>query len=463
MRHFPLLAATLAALSACTPVPNAEVTKSRPLPGPATDTLTAPAFVDPSAQLAPVASVGHSNADMSAAFMELGFQLESGRQLPYFSRFEGPITVALAGNVPASAGADLDRLLNRFRNEAGLNVRRVSAGQPASVTIEFSPRRELRRAAPNAACFVVPNVSSLAEYQANRGTYRVDWTQVRERKTVGIFAPSDASPQEVRDCLHEELAQAMGPLNDLYRLTDSVFNDDNFQTVLTGFDMKILRAWYSPQLKSGMSRADVAAKIGGIFGAIHGGGSALTTDTSATSPAWNDTIAVALNPGFGAGKRKAAAERAITMAHAQGWRDGRLAFAYFAHARLLVGPDRAAAVAEFNKASAIYRGLPGGALYVAHIDMQLAAIAVASGQPDQALRYTDRAIPVIRRAENHGLLATTQLIRAQALDQVGRSAEANRLRVDSQALARYGFGSEAQIRARTNEISALGTRGLFRG
>ena len=40
--------------------------------------------------------------------------------------------------------------------------------------------------------------------------------------------------------------------------------------------------------------------------------------------------------------------------------------------------------------------------------MQLAAIAVASGQPDQALRYTDRAIPVIRRAENHGLLATTQ-------------------------------------------------------
>jgi len=34
------------------------------------------------------------------------------------------------------------------------------------------------------------------------------------------------SPQEVRDCLHEELAQALGPLNDLYRLPDSVFNDD---------------------------------------------------------------------------------------------------------------------------------------------------------------------------------------------------------------------------------------------
>ena len=28
-----------------------------------------------------------------------------------------------------------------------------------------------------------------------------------------VFVPADASPQELRDCLHEELAQALGPLN----------------------------------------------------------------------------------------------------------------------------------------------------------------------------------------------------------------------------------------------------------
>ncbi|WP_283177036.1 hypothetical protein [Gemmobacter sp. 24YEA27] len=70
---------------------------------------------------------------------------------------------------------------------------------------------------------------------------------------------------------------------------------------------------------------------------------------------------------------------------------------------------------------------------------------------------------MIRQSQNHGLLATTQLIRAEALDMLGRKAEADRLRVDSQPLARYGFGSEANIRARTREISALGLRGLFRG
>lgn len=459
MRHIPLLAAALAALTACAPAPNADVTKGRMLPATEAGILSAPAFVDPVAGLAPVASVRHSPADMTAAFLGLGFRLESGRELPYFSRFEGPVTVSLTGNVPATAGADLDRLLQRFRSEAGLNVRRVSASEPASVTIEFSTRRELSRAAPNAACFVVPNVSSLAEYQANRGTYRVDWTRVTERRTVGIFAPSDASPQEVRDCLHEELAQAMGPLNDMYRLTDSVFNDDNFQAVLTDFDMKILRAWYSPKLRSGMSKAEVSAQLPAIFGT----GGPLTQDTSITPPAWKELIAVALNPGYGNARRKTAAEKAIAMAHAQGWKDSRLAFAYFAHARLLVGSDRVAAVSEFTKAAAIWRTQPAGAVYVAHIDMQLAALSLANGQPDQALRFTERAIPVIRQSQNYGLLATTQLIRAEALDMLGRKAEADRLRVDSQPLARYGFGSEANIRARTREISALGLRGLFRG
>ena len=63
----------------------------------------------------------------------------------------------------------------------------------------------------------------------------------------------------MRDCLHEELAQALGPLNDLYHLPDSVFNDDNIHTVLTGFDMLILRAAYAPELRTGMTREQVEA------------------------------------------------------------------------------------------------------------------------------------------------------------------------------------------------------------
>jgi hypothetical protein len=307
---------------------------------------------------------------------------------------------------------------------------------------------------------VVPNVTSLEDYKAKRGTVAVDWANVAQRRQVAIFVPSDASPQEVRDCLHEEMAQAIGPLNDLYRLPDSVFNDDNFHSILTSFDMLILRAYYAPDLRSGMSKADVAGRIAGIIGRLNPAGAGIGAgDTSATPKSWSSAIETALMGGGGQGARRAAADRALMIARAQGWTDGRLAFSHFAIARLYVGSDRARAVEEFTRAAEIYRRLPGGAVHVAHIDMQLAAIAVANGQPEQALAFADRAAPVVRRGQNYALLATVQLIKAEALEMMGRTAEAEALRVDSQQWARYGFGSDAQVRARTREIAALGASG----
>ncbi|MGA0539144.1 DUF2927 domain-containing protein [Neotabrizicola sp. VNH66] len=459
MRKLPLLAAFLAA-TACAPAAQVQVTKATDrLPAAAPEAFSAPALAAEAFPGALPGHGGHSASEMAANFMELAFNLESGRPLATFSRFEKTITVALTGDVPATAAADLSRLIGRLRAEAGIDIRPAAPGEAAAVTIEFSPRSALRKAAPNAACFVVPNVTTLSDYRANKGSAQQDWANVAQRQKVGIFAPSDASAQEVRDCLHEELAQAIGPLNDLYRLSDSVFNDDNFHSVLTPFDMAILRAYYAPGLASGMSRAEVQSRISGIMAGIVASDGWGTPDLSATPRSWTQAIEGALGGKGSAGARRGAAERALAIAAAQGWRDGRMAFSHFALARLLVSTDRARAVEEFTRASAIYRGLPGGAVQVAHIDMQLAAIAVASGQPEQALRFADRALPVIRAAENHALAATVLLIRAEALDLLGRGAEAARARVDSQADARYGFGTEAQIRARTREIAALGARG----
>ncbi len=462
MRHISLLAVLLAA-TACAPAPDAEVTKGRAaLPASTADLTDAPAFVDAGITAAMPMAGAHSDAEMADSFLELTFAMESGRALPNFSRFEGPVTVALTGEVPPAAPADLSALIGRLRAEAGIDIRPAEAGTAASITVEFVPRATLRKAAPNAACFVVPNVTSIADYSARRGTAATDWAMVAVRRQAGIFVPADASPQEVRDCLHEEMAQALGPLNDLYRLSDSVFNDDNFHSVLTPFDMTILRATYSPALTSGLSRAEVAARIGGVMAAVNGRPGLGGGDVSATAPSWKAAIEAALGGRGSASARRAAADRALSIAQAQGWQDGRLAFSHFAVARLYVGADRARAVREFSTAAAIYRSLPGGAVQVAHIDMQLAAIAVASGQPEQALRFAERAVPVVRAAQNMALLATLNLIRAEALDALGRTAEADGLRVDSQAAARYGFGAESEIRARTREIAALGS-GWFRG
>ncbi len=408
----------------------------------------------------PVVEGLRSNAEITRDFMDLSFAMENGRELAVFSRFEGTVSIGLAGDVPPSAPRDLAALIGRLQREAGLAVTAARGGEVAAITVEFAPKAALRRYAPSAACFVVPNVSSLGDYSRLRGSAAVDWAEVQVRTRAVIFVPSDTSPQEIRDCLHEEVAQALGPLNDLYRLPDSVFNDDNFNTVLTRFDMLILRAYYAPQLGSGMSRDQVAGVVPGIIAGLNPGGGGMGRSQAGPTPrAWTAAIETALGRQGNSAARRVAAERALAIATSEGWADNRMAFSHFAVARLSAGNDTPRALAQFSAAAAIYARQPGGEVHVAHIEMQLAAIALASGRASEAVRLADHAIPVVQRHENAALLATLMLIKAEALDQLGDAGAAAALRLDSQPMARYGFGSDSVVKARMRDIATVADRG----
>ncbi len=125
------------------------------------------------------------NSEIAGDFLDLAFQLESGRTLPVLSRFEGPITLALRGDVPVSMQADLDRLLQRLNGEAGIDIRVGTEDGPASITVEVIKKRDLQRLVPHAACFVAPNVSSWAEYKRTRHGDRTDWTRLSHPRTDG--------------------------------------------------------------------------------------------------------------------------------------------------------------------------------------------------------------------------------------------------------------------------------------
>jgi hypothetical protein len=440
-------------LAGCAAPPQATMTDARA----ALSTAQAPA-----AQGLPVARGTpplRGNSAIAADILDLTFALETGRQLPVLSRFEGPVTVRLAGDVPPTAAQDLSRLVSRFRAEAGLDITITDTG-PASLTVEFVPRAVLRRAVPTAACFVVPRVSSWDEYRAARRTSAMNWATITVRDRAAIFVPSDTGPQDARDCLHEELAQALGPLNDLYRLPDSVFNDDNFHTVLTGFDMLVLRAIYAPELGSGMTRAEVAARLPGILERLNpAGGTVLPVAADPTPPAWKDAIETAIGLRSTDRGRIAAAERAVTIGMAQGWQDGRMAFAWFVLARVSTPSDIGRSITAYGRARAIYAGIPGAEIHVAHIDMQMAAFALSAGQAAEAAAYADRAIPVVRAAQNMGLLATLLAVKAEATALTGDAAQAERLRAEAARAAAYGFGSAAAVRARLGAVAALAARG----
>ena len=402
-----------------------------------------------------VGPMQRSNAQIARDFLDLSFQLESGRALPVFTRFEGPVTVRLEGLAPQSLVQDLDQLLERLRREAGIDIRRVTQGE-ASITIATVARAELNRAVPQAACFVSPRISSWAEFRATRQSALGDWTTLREREKMAVFVPWDVAPQEARDCLHEELAQALGPLNDLYRLPQSVFNDDNFHAVLTSFDMLILRATYAPELRSGMSQSEVAARLPAILARMNpAGGAGGIAPANPTPRAFNQLIETAIGGAGSLSSRRAAAARAIRLAQDAGWQDGRLGFAYYVQGRLSLGSYASSAPAAFAAAEALYRADPQMRVQWAHLAMQLVADSLLRGQFETALSLTDRAIPAAKDAQNAALLAQLLWMRGAALERLGRDEPAAAARGEAAGWARYGFGSEQEIRNRAADIARL--------
>ncbi|MCV2864713.1 DUF2927 domain-containing protein [Defluviimonas sp. WL0075] len=453
MRRALVSLALMSLLVACAPVPPAPPSAAR---APITDLPPMRVFT----QSAPQRPM-RPNAEMARNFLDLVFRLETGERLPVMTRFEEPVTIALAGAVPPTVEMDLGRLMSRLRNEAGISILRTEGA--AAITVEFLPRRTMQALVPQAACFVEPGVSSWMEFRGKARSVQTDWSRLTRRDRVAIFIPNDTAPQEVRDCLHEEIAQALGPLNDLYELPDSVFNDDNFHTVLTGFDMLMLRIHYAPELSNGMTREAVAARLPAIFARMNPAGERPAGAPLPPTPrAFSNAVATALGPKGAATKRRSAAARAVAIAREGGWRDERTGFALYAFGRLIQGRDAGAARTAFLGARAAFSAIPGTDIQRAQADLPLATFELSRGNTAEALALVRAAMPAARRAENAALLAELLRTESAAYRVMGLAEKAAAIRLDSLGWARYGFGSAEEIANfdasfRTIERMARGT------
>jgi hypothetical protein len=407
-----------------------------------------PAHVSPSTR---------SNGEIAQDFLDLSFQLENGQPLPFMTRFEEPISVRINGTDPATLSSDLNALLSRLRNEAGIDIRRVPAAKLANISINTVPGRQFKHMRPSAACFVVPGVSDWGDYRRFRRSSVTNWKTLRKRTRMAIFIPDNVSPQEMRDCLHEELAQALGPLNDLFRLPDSIFNDDNYHSILTGFDMLVLRTYYAPDLHNGMTRQQVAAALPRILARLNPAGEFTSghAPVSATPKSWETAIRQTINPAKSHSVRRAAAMRAVTIARNHGWADVRTGFSLHKLGRLTMTQDAGLARSAFHEALSIFRGRPEMRLQAAQITMQLAAISLSDGDAQIAINQANSSLPALLQAQDAVTLSMVLMIKAEALDLQNRTAEAREVRLDSLGWARYAFGSKKAALDRLAGISAL--------
>ncbi len=241
--------------------------------------------------------VEHSNADLAADFLDLTFELESGEVLDRLLRYEQPIRVHLALPAPPSYRNDLETLVARLRVEAGIDISTTEDPALAQIAIRPVPAAELARVFPTAACFIVPGETSWQSFRRRRPDARRRWSTQSQLEGAAILLPADTTPQDARDCLHEELTQALGPANDLYRLPDSIWNDDNLHGIATPFDMLMLRVLYQPELRSGMTREQVAARLPYLIDRENAVGRSIAPlSRHPESRAWANAIGVALSP-----------------------------------------------------------------------------------------------------------------------------------------------------------------------
>ena len=111
----------------------------------------------------------------------------------------------------------------------------------------------------------------------------------------------------------------------------------------------------------------------------------------------------------------------------------------------------------------IFQRNPESRLHRAYVESHLASYALVDDRPQDALDMIVSNIDVARAHENATLLATLLLLKAKALENLGRRDEARSVRLDSLRWAGYGFGSEQAWKMKQRNISDLSARLLNGG
>jgi hypothetical protein len=401
--------------------------------------------------------VARSNADLSEDFIDLTFGLENGETLDGLLRYEMPVQVMMRGRELAPYHRDLTALLQRLRDEAGIDITETGDPSKAEIVIEAVPAAQINRFFPDAACFIVPGVANWREFLNQRNDERIRWSDQRTLTHSVIFLPPDSTPQDARDCLNEEITQALGPANDLYRLPDSIWNDDNFQGAATAFDMLMLRTLYQPEFASGMSRAQAEARVGGVLDRVNPKGRGRPRQRRAPeSRAWSGTIERALSHQTGREERLQAAVSATQIAIEMEPPDHRLGVSLLTLGRLNIRRDPAMAAQHFTDAYTVFAEELGvHDIRTAQAGVHVAALALGTAQYGVAIELADRHVPDAIAGQNAILAAGLLSIKAESLAEKGQDEAAREARLDSLRWARYGFGDDTGDLAREQVQLAL--------
>ncbi len=220
------------------------------------------------------------NADLVRNFQRVAFHKEFGdddgltiETTPTrLVKWTGPITYRIVGDAATEGDrAEYAALMRRLESLTGLRFVPVEDNPKITILIAYP---ELRLAFAQLTRERMGGMKLIEEWARN-DIYpcvgQISWTgdgDARDQRAI-IAVKGETSGKLRTSCIHEELSQTLGLLNDDPEVRPSIFNDDQEFALLTAHDEYLLRILYDPRLRHGMTAeegmpivAEIVAEIG---------------------------------------------------------------------------------------------------------------------------------------------------------------------------------------------------------
>ncbi|MFQ5566286.1 MAG: DUF2927 domain-containing protein [Paracoccaceae bacterium] len=268
----PLLIALLVLGGACMPAPEPPEQAVPVVRQVAPAVAAKPAFPGLGSAL-PAGHTAYDNASLARLFVVLTHEMEGRARRPHLVRYEVPVSVGIEGPGSERYGAFLDGFLGQIRRNSGIAITRGPG--PENLHVRFIDGKRFDATLPAAVCVIATGDLSWEAFAADplRSSAR-EAAKARRIEQMTIFIPDNTRPYRVRNCLLEEVPQALGMSNDLFGLGTSSFNDDGAHLWPTKLDYLMLRVLYAPEMATGLDRRETRDRALRVLNRINPAGRA---------------------------------------------------------------------------------------------------------------------------------------------------------------------------------------------
>lgn len=207
-----------------------------------------------------------SDAEIVEGFFRTAFgaELALARFDNRIRKFDGPVRVHVDNRVQPNRGAEVAAVVADIRARIQhLDIAMAETPASANVTVSLVRDRDLGHAIGDIYGLErARQIQRTLAPQCLTSFKKDDSFRIQQAKVIIV---ADAGEFIFRDCIYEELLQALGPINDTDAVPWTMFND-NVQLGFFGvYDQYILNILYDPRIRPGMDLGQVRAVLSEVL------------------------------------------------------------------------------------------------------------------------------------------------------------------------------------------------------